>query len=216
MRKSLIIIICVSGLVACGQNVTSDSPTIEHRSLPKDPLTKTIPTSETETFTASISVTSQIKSNEDFIVEATLKNLSDNDITIQHAAHIFYFSIKNSDGKNINTFVMHDKGITRTIQGKERITERYSYKIEKLGRYEITAIAKFSTGKGENKKDYELETNKATFNVISLPSLSVPIGSCNDTSLRVFYKYLKCISISFSIQRAANVANFVPLSGEND
>ncbi|KQX44590.1 hypothetical protein ASD40_21545 [Paenibacillus sp. Root444D2] len=48
------------------------------------------------------------------------------------------------------------------------------------------------------------------------PSLSVPIGSCKDTSLRVFFNESRCIKISFSMKRSANVASFVPLFGEND
>ena len=57
---------------------------------------------------------------------------------------------------------------------------------------------------------------RMSINVISFPSLSVPMGSCKDTSFRVFFNERRCIRISFSIQRAAKVANFVPLFGEKD
>lgn len=166
MKKLVVIIISFLALAACGQSSTSEDPLIASRSLPQEPLTQTVSTPEAETFTASISVLSQIKSNGEFTVEATLKNLTDHELTIQHAARVFYFSIKDNNGKGVNTFVMPNIGIVRTIQGKEEITEQYSYKIEKPGRYEISATSRFSTGKGDNMKGYELITNKAPLMVV--------------------------------------------------
>jgi hypothetical protein len=119
-----------------------------------------------EPFTASISVHNQFITNEVFIVEATLKNLSDKDFTILHAARVFYFYIKHSNGKGVNTFVMEDVGIVRTFQGKGTITEKYTYRLKKPGLYEVSATAKFTVGEGDNEKDFEIETNKASFEVI--------------------------------------------------
>lgn len=169
MKKLIIIIHVLLGLVACGQPSPSEEQTANF-SLPKDSAvdTSTVPTSEKEPFTASISVPNQLKSNEEFIVEATLKNLSDNDFKILHASGLFYFSIKDSNGKGVNTFGMHDVGTYRTFKGNGTITEHYTYKLEKPGFYEVSAIAKFMIGEGDNEKHLELETNKASFEVIPL------------------------------------------------
>ncbi|NQX67167.1 hypothetical protein HQN90_13690 [Paenibacillus alba] len=169
MKKLIIVICALLGLVACGQPSPSEEQTA-NLSLPKDSavVTSTVPTSEKVPFTASISVPNQLKSNEEFIVEATLKNLSDHDFKILHAAGLFYFSIKDSNGKGVNTFAMHQVGIYRTFQGKGTITEHYTYKLEKAGFYEVSATAKFMLGEGDNENDLELETNKARFEVIAL------------------------------------------------
>lgn len=53
------------------------------------------------------------------------------------------------------------------------ITEHYTYKLEKPGFYEVSATVKFTIGKGDNEKDLELETNKASFEVIPLSAASV-------------------------------------------
>jgi hypothetical protein len=170
MKKLIIIILALLGLVACSQPSPSEEQ-IANLSLPKDDptvVTTTVPTPEKELFTASISAPNQLKSNEEFIVEGTLKNLSDNDFTILHAAGLFYFSIKDSNGKRINTFVMPEVGKYRTFQGKGTITEHYTYKLEKPGLYEVSATAKFMIGEGDNEKHLEFETNKANIEVIPL------------------------------------------------
>jgi uncharacterized protein YcfL len=169
MKKLIFLIVALLSLVACGKSSPSEEQITANRSLPKDPVvTTTVPPPEKEPYTASISVPNQLKSNEEFTVEATLKNLSDKDITILHAAGVFYFSIKDSNGKGVNTFVMPEVGIFRPILGKGTITERYIYKLEKPGFYEVSATAKFMIGKGDNEKHFELKTNKASFEVIPL------------------------------------------------
>jgi uncharacterized protein YcfL len=167
MKKLMFLILALLGLVACGKSSPSEEQITANRSLPKDPvITTTVPIPEKESFTASISVPNQLKSNEVFTVEATLDNLSDKDVTILHAAGVFYFSIKDSNGKGVNTFVMPELGIFRPIQGKGTITEKYTYKLEEPGFYEVSATAKFMIGKGDNERHFELKTNKASFEVI--------------------------------------------------
>jgi hypothetical protein len=104
MRKLIIIILALLGLVACGQPSLSEEQTA-NLSLPKeDPavVTTTVPTPEKEPFTASISAPNQLKSNEVFIVEATLKNLSDSDFTILHKPRQTAFQ------KNLKTCCVDD------------------------------------------------------------------------------------------------------------
>jgi hypothetical protein len=167
MKKLIMIILALLGLVACGQSSQSEELITVKRALPKDQaVITTVPTPEKEPFTASISVPNQLTPNEVFVVEATLNNLSDNDLTILHASGVFYFSIKDSNGKGVNTFVMAEVGKYRTFQGKGTITEKYTYRLKKPGFYEVSATAKFTVGKGDNEKDFEIETNKASFEVI--------------------------------------------------
>lgn len=95
MKKLIIIIFALLGLVACGHSSQSEEQTTINHSNPKDQTVSTIiPDPEIEPFTASISIPNQIKSNEEFVVEATLKNLSDNDLTILHASRFFIFRLK--------------------------------------------------------------------------------------------------------------------------
>jgi len=81
---------------------------------------------------------------------------------------IFYFSIKDANDKGVNTFFIADVGNYRPIQGNGMITEKYIYKLKKPGSYEVSATARFTVGEGDNKKDFEVETNKASFEVIPL------------------------------------------------
>jgi hypothetical protein len=166
MKK--IIVIGFLGLVACGQTSQSDEQISVNRSTPNNGvvITSTVPTPAKEPFTASITVPNQVKLNDEFIVEAILKNLSDNELSIQHAAGVFYFSIEDRNGKRINSFGMKDVGINRTIHGKGTIAEHYTYKLDKPGFYEVSATAKFMIGEGDHKKTFEVETNKANFEVI--------------------------------------------------
>ncbi|OAB28310.1 hypothetical protein PMSD_22545 [Paenibacillus macquariensis subsp. defensor] len=165
MKKLVIIILTLISLVACEQSSQSKQQFTIDRSPPKEQaMITSVPHPVKEPFTASISVPKQIKSNEAFIVEATLKNLSDHDLTISHAAGVFYFSTKDSNGKVVNTFAMADVGIHRTIKSKGMITERCVYKLNNPGTYEVSAIAKFSLGEGDNFK--EVETNKENIKVV--------------------------------------------------
>ncbi|MCY9659754.1 hypothetical protein P5G65_09180 [Paenibacillus chondroitinus] len=119
-----------------------------------------------ELYSVSIDVPKQVKLNEVFTIKASLLNLGDNQIMIRHAARIFYFSIKNSNGKQVNTFGMKGVGEISTLKIQEPATEDYNYKLDTSGYYEVSAIAKFTIGEGENLKEYEFETNRSVIEVI--------------------------------------------------
>jgi len=167
MKKIILLIITLFGLAACVQFSQSEELITPNHSIFREQaaITTSRPPKK-EPFTAIISVPNQIKSNEKFVVEATLKNSSLNDLNILHASGVFYFSIKDINGKDVNTFVMSEVGKVRTIQGEGTITERYIYKLEKPGFYEVSATAKFLINEGENGIHFEVETNKASFEVI--------------------------------------------------
>jgi hypothetical protein len=166
MNKLSISIFVLLVSVACSKSSPSEQPITANHSLPQHPVEiMNVPVYEKAPFSVDISVPNQLKSNEEFTVEANLKNLTDDNVKIQHAAGLFYFTIKDSNGKGINTFVMPMVGIIRIMQGKGEITEQYKYKLDKPGYYEISATAKFSIGEGEKRKDFKLETNKASIEV---------------------------------------------------
>ncbi len=85
-------------------------------------------------------------------------------MTILHASGVFFFTIKDSNGKRVNTFAMDDVGIIRTLQAKGEITEEYIYKLEEPGYYELSATARLNIGEDH----FEVETNKLNIEVIPL------------------------------------------------
>jgi len=144
--------------VACSQSLP-----------PKETITETdisISATKLEPYSVSIDVPKLVKSNEVFTIKASLLNSGDNQTMIQHASGIFHFSIKDSNGKQINTFGM--KGVRKisALKTQEPATEEYKYKLDTPGYYEVSAIAKFTIGDGENSKEYELETNKSVIEVV--------------------------------------------------
>ncbi|MFD0678319.1 MULTISPECIES: hypothetical protein [unclassified Paenibacillus] len=163
MNKLTISIFVLIVLIACSKSSPSENTITVKRSAPTDPaVTMNAPLYKNVPFSVTMFAPVQLKSNEEFTIEATLKNIIDVDLNMRHAAGVFYFSIKDSNGKRINTFVMPMVGISRTMPGQGEITEQYKYKLDKPGYYEVSAIAKFSIGEGEKTKDYELKTNIAS------------------------------------------------------
>lgn len=122
-----------------------------------------IPAPETDLYAVNIEAPPQVNESEVFTIKATLTNLEDSPVEILHAAGVFYFVIRDSQGQQVNTFGMHDVGHVGILQAKAAINEQYEYKLDKPGYYEISAIAKFTIG----EKKYELETSKVVIEVIS-------------------------------------------------
>lgn len=167
MIKAIFIFLTLLVLAGCSQSSQSEEQKPLNSPVPADqPVNAAVSASPNELFTGSISVPSQLKSNEAFTVEATLKNLSDHDIRILHGSGAFEFTIKDSNGKRVNTVAMTDMGIIRTIRRNETVTEQYVYKLEKPGFYEVSAIARINVYEGENEQRYEVETNKAKFELV--------------------------------------------------
>ena len=120
---------------------------------------------EEEGFEAALSAPREVKAGEAFVIRAALVNEAEHDTVIQHASGIFSFTIKDSSGKPINTFVMADLGIRRPLKAKETVSEEYRYKLDKPGRYEVSAVAKFTVPEGNREKEIELGTNLAIVEV---------------------------------------------------
>lgn len=161
-----LILLTLLGLSACNPfPPASQASAMDPPPLPMEPIVQTS-NSDIKDFSVSIFAPKQIKSNEEFTVEAALTNLTDESYKIQHASGIFYFSIKDNNGKVMNSFVMPMKGVMRSLNGKATIAEQYTYKLEKPGLYEVFATGKFMIGEGEQQKAYELETPMAQIEVI--------------------------------------------------
>ncbi|MNW63118.1 hypothetical protein D3C74_412930 [compost metagenome] len=72
---------------------------------------------------------------------------------------VFYYMVRDSSGKTINTITRTDVGIVHLMGKKEALIENHTYSIKKPGVYEVSAVAEFSLhfGDGESKT-YKMET----------------------------------------------------------
>lgn len=145
--------------VACDQSLPSKEPIETTSTLATD--------AKIGPYYVSLDAPKQVNKNEAFTLSASLLNSTDNQVRVQHAAGIFYFVIRDSKGKQINTFAMEDVGEFGTLQANETVTESYEYKLDIPGFYKVSAIAKFTIGEGENQKDYEIETNETNIEVVT-------------------------------------------------
>ncbi|MNJ46721.1 hypothetical protein D3C77_418590 [compost metagenome] len=121
---------------------------------------------DNNSFSVSILLPQQIELNKEFTITAYLKNESKQDYAIESRQHIFYYLIKDSTGKGINSIVLPDMGVARIFPGSETITEKYTYKITEPGVYSVSAVAEFTVGEGENRNGYKIETEPGKLEVI--------------------------------------------------
>ncbi|BFT72891.1 hypothetical protein [Paenibacillus sp. P36] len=108
-----------------------------------------------------------IHSNEMINVEAVLNNSSDHSFTIDHASGVFYFIVKDKNGKQVNTFVMPLVAKSQVLLGHGKIKEIYTFKIKNAEAYEISATAKFKINNENIEKLYNIETNNIKINIIN-------------------------------------------------
>ncbi len=79
-------------------------------------------------------------------------------------AKMFICLIKDSSGKQINSYAIKDLGLIRQFSGKETISEAYNYKIKEPGIYEVSAVAEFmvNTDGSTKAQNYKIETAPQT------------------------------------------------------
>ncbi|MFK7696365.1 hypothetical protein ACI5FR_26455 [Paenibacillus sp. HJGM_3] len=111
-------------------------------------------------------VPEQAKANEVFEMKADLQKLSDDEVRMMHAGGVFYFTIRDSGGNQVNTFAMVDVGISRVLKEKITISESYAYKLAAPGNYKVSATARFTMMEGGVEKRYELQTDEASLEII--------------------------------------------------
>lgn len=125
---------------------------------------------ESSPFLVNLSVPEQVPVDKDFTVTAQLTHSEEPEksYVLEGRKNIFYFSIKNSEGKLVNNLAIHDSGLVRTVSGNVLAEEDYTYKFREPGTYTISAVAEFSWAQGDEKTSYSLETELKTITVPSL------------------------------------------------
>ncbi|GIO33398.1 MULTISPECIES: hypothetical protein [Paenibacillus] len=116
-------------------------------------------------FTARVTVPKKLKTGKAFAVKADLQVNTEQTMTMMSRENIFVFLIKDRNGKQINSFGVHDVGKVRTLSGKETISEAYHYKIKEPGVYMISAVAEFKIDKDGSIKGYKIEADPQTVEV---------------------------------------------------
>ncbi|ANY75138.1 hypothetical protein BBD41_22610 [Paenibacillus ihbetae] len=123
---------------------------------------ETIPSSKAEAeqypVAVDVIVPEQVGVNESFTMDAEIKNTSDEMLEITTGDPVFYYIIRDSTGKAINTVARTDVGIVRTIDIKEVIVEKHSYRFKNPGIYEISAVLELTIHNGDSRKVYKMET----------------------------------------------------------
>ncbi|WP_339323549.1 hypothetical protein [Paenibacillus sp. FSL W8-0194] len=116
-------------------------------------------------FTARVTVPKKLKTGKEFAIKAELQVNTEQKMTMMSRENVFVFLIKDRNGKQINSFGVHDKGKVRTLSGKKTISEVYHYKIKEPGVYTISAVAEFKVNQGGSIKDYKMEADPQTVEV---------------------------------------------------
>jgi hypothetical protein len=109
-------------------------------------------------FAAFIDAPVTAKVDVEMSMEASLKNVSSENYTLSRAGGFFYFIIKDEEGK-VNDFAMTMPLVKVSLKSQNHISESYKYTFKKPGVYEISAVARFSIGNGDNEKKYEENSN---------------------------------------------------------
>lgn len=124
-------------------------------------------TSENELFSVNIVVPEAVEANESFTINVELNNLTERAIEITTGDPVFYYLVRDSSGKAMNTITRQDVGIVQLLEKKDVLTEKYPYRFKKPGVYEISAVAEFSLHVGDGKsRVYKMETDWKKIKVI--------------------------------------------------
>lgn len=121
---------------------------------------------ENNLFTVHISTPKQIAANKTFTIDVELKNKSKKTVEIMSGEPVFYYFVRDSSGKVINTITRTDVGIIRPIADNAVISEKHSYQFKKPGIYVISAFAEFTLQDGASSKVYKLETVRKQVEVV--------------------------------------------------
>lgn len=124
---------------------------------------------ESSPFSVSLSVPEQVLVNNDFTITAQLTHSEEPEKSymLEGRKNIFYFSIKNSEGKLVNSLAIHDMGLVRTVSGSVLAEEDFTFKFKEPGTYTISAVAEFSWIQGDEKSSYSFETELQTVTAVS-------------------------------------------------
>lgn len=124
-----------------------------------EPIPSATADAENDHFSAHVFVPEQVEVNESFTIDAELKNITEQAFEITTGDPVFYYIIRDSTGKAMNSITRTDVGIVRTINKEEVILEKHPYRFKNPGIYEISVVAEFTLQDGEgSSKAYKMET----------------------------------------------------------
>lgn len=110
-------------------------------------------------FSVQLSLPEQVNVNEQFTMEAELKNKSDRAFEIMTGEPVFYYVIRDSEG-NSDPIIRTDIGVIRPLDQNQVILESHTYRFKSPGIYEISAVAEFTLqGEDDNPQVYKIETD---------------------------------------------------------
>lgn len=70
---------------------------------------------KSEPFSVQISIPKQVKANQEFVISAELKNETGRDLEITTGSTAFYYVVRDSNGKVINSIARKDIGLTTSM-----------------------------------------------------------------------------------------------------
>lgn len=148
-----LIIFLFMALISCDSSEPNES--IAAKTRPTPSASENI---KSELFSAHISIPKQVKANKEFKISVELKNEAGRDLEITTGESVFYYVVRDSTDKVINSSARKDVGVVRQMSDGDIISEKSQYRFKKSGTYEISAIAEFSVQNGEDSEVYKIET----------------------------------------------------------
>ncbi|MGP0584449.1 hypothetical protein [Paenibacillus timonensis] len=109
-------------------------------------------------FTVELSVPKRAGLDAKFTLIASLHNLSKQRFELQSKPRVFHYLIVDSAGNRVNTITEVDSAVARSMGGETDINEFFETRIDRIGTYEIYAVAEFSVKEDGVYKDLTYET----------------------------------------------------------
>ncbi|MCH1641433.1 hypothetical protein MJ257_15075 [Paenibacillus timonensis] len=109
-------------------------------------------------FTVELSVPKRAGLDQTFTLIASLHNLSKTRFELQSRPRVFHYLIVDSSGNRVNTISEVDSAVVRSMGGETDINEFFETRIDRIGTYEIYAVAEFSVKENGIYKDHTYET----------------------------------------------------------
>lgn len=109
-------------------------------------------------FTVEFSVPKRAGIDETFTLIASLHNLSKTEYELMSRPRVFHYLIVDSLGNRVNTITQVDSAVVRSMGGETDINEFFETRIDRIGTYEIYAVAEFSIKENGKYKSLTYET----------------------------------------------------------
>ncbi|OBY76388.1 hypothetical protein BBG47_27390 [Paenibacillus sp. KS1] len=118
-------------------------------------------TEQQKLFSVKISAPQKVAANEEFMIKADLKKETEEDLTMMSGTKLFVYIIKDSSGKQINSYPIKSAGMIWVFKGEagKKTSENYKYKIKEPGVYEVSAIGEFAIEQDGSYKFHKIQTD---------------------------------------------------------